>query len=100
MILYDSDSDNELEIVAVAVIEAESSSRTRPRSNKRRTSIQRYNLGHQGPFLDYFADPLVFPPNTIRRRFRMKRYLFLRIHSAVQAQEPYFVRSTSNGLLQ
>ncbi|XP_038697880.1 uncharacterized protein LOC119995440 [Tripterygium wilfordii] len=36
-----------------------------------------------------FAENPVYPPNRFRRRFRMRRDLFLRIQSAVEAHEPF-----------
>ena len=48
--------------------------------------------GHDRLFHDYFAETPVYPPNVFRRRFRMSRSLFLRIHSRVEATEPYFVQ--------
>ncbi|KAG5564723.1 hypothetical protein RHGRI_000801 [Rhododendron griersonianum] len=86
-----SDSDDELEIFqAVATYESErdsSSSRNRP------TVINRNTFGAQNRlFDDYFAESPVFPPHYFRRRFRMSRSLFLRIHDAVKAQEPYFIQ--------
>ncbi|XP_028116649.1 uncharacterized protein LOC114314373 [Camellia sinensis] len=93
MILYDSDSDDELEIVTIASMEAESSLRSQHAARKRREFVWRNPLqGHQRFFLDYFADPPVYPPKLFRRRFRMNRSLFLRIQSKVEAYEPYFVQ--------
>ncbi|XP_028117195.1 uncharacterized protein LOC114314866 [Camellia sinensis] len=93
MILYDSDSDDELEIVTIASMEAESSSKSRHAAHKRREFVWRNPLqGHQRHFLDYFADPPVYPPKLFRRRFRMNCSLFLRIQSEVEAYEPYFVQ--------
>ena len=84
MILYDSDSDDELEIVTIASMEAESSSKSRHAARKRREFVWRNPLqGHQRLFLDYFVDPPVYPPKLFRRRFRMNRSLFLRIHSTL-----------------
>ncbi|XP_028102978.1 uncharacterized protein LOC114302180 [Camellia sinensis] len=87
MILNESDSDDELEIVIVAKMEEES------RSRQRRVFIRRNTLqGHQRLFLDYFTESPIYPPNVFRKRFRMNRSLFLRIHSTLKAHEPYFVQ--------
>ena len=49
---------------------------------KRRYSIQRNHLvGHKRLFLDYFTHTPIYSPALFRRRFRMKRSLFLRIQS-------------------
>ena len=64
---------------------------------KRRRYIERDRLaGHKRLYLDYFADTPVYPPNLFRRRFRMSRSLFLRIQSAVETYEPYFIQKRDN----
>ncbi|XP_062193495.1 uncharacterized protein LOC133896872 [Phragmites australis] len=56
-----------------------------------RRRIQRNRLeGHQRLFNDYFADPPVYPDYIFRRRFRMKRGLYLRIVEAVEDRDPWF----------
>ncbi|KAH7833752.1 hypothetical protein Vadar_015887 [Vaccinium darrowii] len=103
MILNDSDSDDDLEFIAIAAMEVERlEAESSRRSKQRRTVIQRGHLaGQQRLFLDYFADQPVFPPNVFRRRFRMRRSLFLRIHSEVEAHDPYFVQKRNNaGVLE
>ena len=45
---------------------------------KRRRYIRRnYLAGHERLFLDYFALTPIYPPTLFRRKFRMKRSLFL-----------------------
>ncbi|XP_065623247.1 uncharacterized protein LOC136064850 [Quercus suber] len=64
---------------------------------KRRRYIERDRLaGHKRLYLDYFADTPVYPPKLFRRRFRMSRPLFLRIQSAVETYEPYFIQRRDN----
>ena len=64
---------------------------------KRRRSIQRNHLvGHERLFLDYFAPTPIYPPALFRRRFRMKRSLFLCIQSMVEAHESYFVQKRNS----
>ncbi|XP_030931209.1 uncharacterized protein LOC115957123 [Quercus lobata] len=90
-LLDDSDED---EIIEELVMEA-----SQPK--RRRRSIQRNHLvGHERLFLDYFALTPVYPPTLFRRRFRMKRSLFLRIQSQVEAHDSYFVqkRNSANKL--
>nr|XP_023916280.1 uncharacterized protein LOC112027863 [Quercus suber] len=64
---------------------------------KRRRYIECDRLaGHKRLYLDYFADTPVYPPKLFRRRFRMSRSLFLRIQSAVETYEPYFIQKRDN----
>ena len=54
---------------------------------KHRQYIERNHLaGHRRLYDDYFAEEPVYPPNL----FRMRRSLFPRILSRVEAHEPYF----------
>ncbi|XP_039775068.1 uncharacterized protein LOC120642554 [Panicum virgatum] len=54
-------------------------------------SVQRGILGgHDGIFLDYFADPCIYNNKHLRRRFRMSKSLFLRIVAAVESHDDYF----------
>ncbi|KAL0003206.1 hypothetical protein SO802_016987 [Lithocarpus litseifolius] len=88
--LDDSDED---EIIEELVMETS--------QRKRRRSIRRNHLkGHERLFLDYFAPTPIYPPIIFRRRFRMKRSLFLRIQSKVEAHDSYFVqkRNSANKL--
>ncbi|XP_028095402.1 uncharacterized protein LOC114295376 [Camellia sinensis] len=102
MILYDSNSDDELETIGIVAVEeqrlaANSSSRSRRNSNRHCKFIWRNSLqGHQRLFLDYFADPPVYPSNIFWRRFQMKRSLFLCIQYAVEAHESCFVQKRNS----
>ncbi|XP_050278223.1 uncharacterized protein LOC126719741 [Quercus robur] len=90
-LLDDSDED---EIIEELAMEA-----SQPK--RRRRSIQRNHLvGHERLFLDYFAHTPIYPPALFRRRFRMKRSLFLCIQSQVEAHDSYFVqkRNSANKL--
>ncbi|CAL5402850.1 unnamed protein product [Camellia sinensis] len=98
MIIDDSDSDNELEIFAIAALEEERLNNER-QLGLRRGSIQGHTViyrnriqGHKRLYQDYFSETPIYPPNLFRRRFRMSRYLFLRILSMVEAYDPYFVQ--------
>ncbi|XP_030936472.1 uncharacterized protein LOC115961676 [Quercus lobata] len=88
------DDLNEDEIIEELVMEA-----SKPKRCRR--SIQRNHLvGHERLFLDYFAPTPIYPPALFCRRFRMKRSLFLRIQSQVEAHDSYFVqkRNSANKL--
>jgi hypothetical protein len=68
-------------------------SRSRRESGRRRNTIWRNSLqGGENLFRDYFAELLVFPPKKFRRRFRMRRDLFMRIHEAIISHDRYFVQ--------
>ncbi|XP_020254476.1 uncharacterized protein LOC109831545 [Asparagus officinalis] len=55
--------------------------------------IQRDRVqGHNRLYHDYFVEEPVYGPRLFRRRFRMYRPLFLRIASAVEDFDPYFVQ--------
>ncbi|XP_042962366.1 uncharacterized protein LOC122296628 [Carya illinoinensis] len=92
MTLIDSDSDEEFEIARQLVLEGEGSSSGGSSKNARRFIRRNRLQAHQNLFCDYFADPPIYPHKYFRRRFRMSRPLFLRIQTAVEAHEPYFVQ--------
>ena len=55
--------------------------------------IDRNHLAtHRRLYDDYFAKEPVYPPKLFRRRFRIRRSLFLRILCRVEAYEPYFTQ--------
>nr|XP_023889926.1 uncharacterized protein LOC112001981 [Quercus suber] len=87
LLLDDSDEDE----IMRQVLKGSTSQR------KRRRYIERDRLAvHKRLYLDYFADTPIYPPNLFRRRFRMSRSLFLRIQSAVETYEPYFIQKRDN----
>ena len=57
-------------------------------------------VGHERLFLDYFTPIPLYPPALFRRRFQIKRSLFLCIQSKVEAYDSYFVqkRNSANKL--
>ena len=64
---------------------------------KRRRYIDCNHLaGHKRLYDDYFVEELVYPPKVFRRRFRMRRSLFLRILFKVEAHKPYFIQKRNN----
>ncbi|XP_058221108.1 uncharacterized protein LOC131331240 [Rhododendron vialii] len=88
-----SDSDNELELLEPIARYQEQNGEGSPSLSRRRTVINRDTLGGQKRlFDDYFAELPVFPPHFFRRRFRMSRSLFLRIHDAVVEHDSYFAQ--------
>ncbi|XP_055960821.1 uncharacterized protein LOC126670604 [Mercurialis annua] len=95
-ILDDSDSDDELELTISTI--GELLNKKRKISLHRgsvfgRTFIRRNRVhGHHKLFHDYFGEDPVYSSTLFRRRFRMNRSLFLRIQSAIEAHDPYFVQ--------
>ena len=48
-----------------------------PQRKHRRYIDRNHLVGHRKIYDDYFAEELVYPPKLFRRRFRMRRSLFL-----------------------
>ncbi|KAL6554254.1 hypothetical protein OROMI_019927 [Orobanche minor] len=48
--------------------------------------------GHARLYHDYFSDTPTYPKESFRRRFRMRRSLFLRIQEAVVVHDNYFTQ--------
>nr|XP_051202678.1 uncharacterized protein LOC127316323 [Lolium perenne] len=64
-----------------------------PRCRRRREFIRRDRLGaHDRLFEDYFADDCNYPPSYFRRRYRMRRSLFLTIVARLGEYSPYFTQ--------
>ncbi|XP_021769830.1 uncharacterized protein LOC110734076 [Chenopodium quinoa] len=56
-----------------------------------RTLFERdHEDGHNRLWNDYFTDPPVFPPNLFRRRFRMRKHVFLRIVHTLDEGHQFF----------
>src|SRR5664279_3728819 len=71
---------------AMLNLEAESS-----RTRRHRQFIRRDREGaHDRLYEDYFADNCTYPPNFFRRRYRMRRQLFLRIVHRLGEYSPFF----------
>ena len=71
-------------------LEAESTSR---RMRRPRRYFRRDREGaHDRLYEDYFADNCNFPPEYFRRRYRMRRSLFLRIVDRLGEYSPYFTQ--------
>ncbi|XP_062230181.1 uncharacterized protein LOC133927809 [Phragmites australis] len=93
---FDNDSSDEEDNLFLATVTAFHESSVTQRgawggSVPGRRRIQRNRLeGHQRLFNDYFADPPVYPDYIFRRRFRMKRDLYLKIVEAVADYDPWF----------
>ena len=101
MILTEEAQEDTIETFALilnqhAVTSAQSFTRQRKRqrggsSIGRTPNLPRdFQMGHDRIYRDYFAPDPVYPSPLFRRRFRMRRELFMRIHDAVVAYESYF----------
>ena len=83
--LLDDDSDKDEIIIKLLMGETSQC--------KRRRYINRNHLaGHKRLYDDYFVEELVYSPKVFRRRFRMRRSIFLRILSKVETHKPYFIQ--------
>uniref|UniRef100_A0A0D3BFP4 Uncharacterized protein n=1 Tax=Brassica oleracea var. oleracea TaxID=109376 RepID=A0A0D3BFP4_BRAOL len=61
------------------------------RSKKKRAYIERHReQGHMQLWNDYFSEDATYPSHMFRRRFRMKKSLFMRIVDRLSAEIPYF----------
>ena len=57
-------------------------------------------LGNQLIYCDYFCENSTYPDYIFRRRFRMRKSLFVRIQAAIESHDPYFVqRCNAAGIL-
>ncbi|XP_057420293.1 uncharacterized protein LOC130714408 [Lotus japonicus] len=64
------------------------------RPKRTRKVIERYReAGHERLWMDYFSENPVYPEELFRRRFRMRKDVFLRVVDAVGSHNPYFLQS-------
>src|SRR5690349_8056646 len=62
-------------------------------SHAGRQNVDRGRLaGHQQIIMDYFSETPVYNDKLFRRRFRMRKSLFLRIMAAVETEDAYFTQ--------
>jgi len=66
-------------------------SSSRPKRRRRYINRDRESA-HDRLHQDYFADDCVYPPNYFRRRYRMRRQLFLSIMLRLGEYSPYFTQ--------
>ncbi|XP_042446923.1 uncharacterized protein LOC122031797 [Zingiber officinale] len=89
------DAENIDERRMLQLYEQRQTIRQRAQSSSGRTQRRRYlnrdrEVGHICLFNDYFSDDPVYPDDIFRRRFRMKKELFLRIVDVVKNHFEYF----------
>lgn len=61
-------------------------------SGRKRNIDQKHLEGARLLYFDYFADPPLYNENTFRRRFQMRRPLFLKIVAVLENSNPHFVQ--------
>jgi len=95
--VFDNDNDKRaLEVITKLTqvtqeMMASSSSRARRRQRKKRSFIKRNREEAQERlFKDYFVEDSVYNDTHFRRRFRMRRHLFLRIIHGLQSRFEFF----------
>ena len=64
------------------------------RAGRAPNADRNFEDGYQRIYRDYFADSPCFSSSLFRRRFRMRRELFLRILEGVREQDPWFEQKT------
>ncbi|KAE8981889.1 hypothetical protein PF002_g23738 [Phytophthora fragariae] len=89
------DGDDDEDVLAVLAVFAAYTEYTlppsRPSLTGRQPNIDRgATEAHARLVQDYFADCSVYSDRTFRRRFRMRRALFLRIVNAIEGHDSYF----------
>ncbi|KAA1114977.1 hypothetical protein PGT21_028558 [Puccinia graminis f. sp. tritici] len=95
--LYDWDMEDEDEdsiniFKELETEEEEEKSRAQRRPNKERSHLE----GHQRLLQDYFVQGSTYSDTDFKRRFQMRRELFLKIVVDVEAACPYFVQKPAN----
>ena len=93
-LLEDDDIDTTVALVAVKELEDRAMLLDRRQGSKMgRTCIFRNRaLGHDQLMQDYFAEVPTYPPRLFRRRYRMRRDLFVKIVKDCEANSHYFKR--------
>jgi len=74
-----------------AMLNLNEESSSRPKRRRRYINRDRESA-HDRLHQDYFADDCVYPPNYFRRRYRMRRQLFLSIMLRLGEYSPYFTQ--------
>ncbi|KAL9678843.1 hypothetical protein QQ045_016694 [Rhodiola kirilowii] len=98
MKMKEEEEEDELQVISIAnehcrEVESEGSSRRRGGSVINRRVIYRdREEGHAKLYRDYFSDYPTYPESMFRRRFRMRRSLFLRIQEAISTHDDYFTQ--------
>ena len=98
-LLEDDDTDMTVALVAVKELEDRAMLLDRRQGSQMgRICIPRNRaLGHDQLMQDYFAEVPTYPPRLFRRRYRMRRDLFVKIVKDCEANSNYFKRRRNAG---
>ena len=96
-LLQDDDVEMMSLLIDVHEFEAHAKLMDQRRGSKmgRVTIYRNRALGHEHLMEDYFHEVPTYPPRLFRRRYRMRRSLFVEIVKACEAASPYFKRRRS-----
>jgi hypothetical protein len=99
MMAFDSFNDDEDHFIAAAAVNIPFQMLFSADEPKRKGSVIGHRVidrdrasGHDRIFKDYFADNPVYPEKNFRRRYRMSKRLFNKIHADIVGKVPYFVQ--------
>ncbi|KAE9191443.1 hypothetical protein PF005_g18844 [Phytophthora fragariae] len=89
--LFDDEESDVLTVLAAYAAVVQPSPPTRGSSTGRSANVDREaEEGHRRLVQDYFAENAIYNAQTFRRRFRMRRTLYLRVVDAVERHDRYF----------
>ncbi|KAK2441681.1 hypothetical protein QL285_012949 [Trifolium repens] len=89
-VIDDCLNENTEEEVIKLVREAQQQANNTSRRRKRTVIDRSREEGHNRLFNDYFSENPVYTEVQFRRRFRMRRHVFLRIVEALENHDEYF----------
>ncbi|ETN17200.1 hypothetical protein PPTG_21630 [Phytophthora nicotianae INRA-310] len=89
--LFDDEESDVLAVLAAYATVVQPLPAARGSSTGRSANVDREAVeGHRRLVQDYFAENAIYNAQTFRRRFRMRRSLYLRVVSAVETHDRYF----------
>ena len=93
--------DDDVEMMGIVLDVQEFENRAKLMDQRRGSQMGRITiyrnraLGHEHLMRDYFAKVPTYPPRLFRRRYRMRRSLFVKIVNDCEAASQYFKRRRS-----
>jgi hypothetical protein len=82
--------ESQMEAQLQAQLQAQAGTSNRRRGYKRRYINRNHEEGHNRLFAKYFSENPLYTDEQFRRRFRMRKHLFLHIVEALGNWSPYF----------